>query len=56
MSAPFTPRNAMKGAEKQNSHFDSWSTELGAYLQMSQVGIGVSIYSLLIDMDGELCL
>lgn len=51
VSAPFTPRDATKGAEKQNLHLDSCNSELGAYLQISQVGIWVSIYSLLIDME-----
>lgn len=51
MSAPFTPRDAMKGAKKQNLHIDFCNSELSAYLQISQVGIWVSIYSLLIDME-----
>lgn len=45
------PRDATKGAEKQNLHLDSCNSQLGAYLQISQVGIWVSIYSLLIDME-----
>lgn len=41
----------MKGAEKQNSHLDSCNSELSAYLQISQVGIWVSISGLLRDTE-----
>lgn len=48
------PIDAKKEAEKQDSHV--CDTELGVYLQISQVGILVSIYNLLMNMIGELCL
>ena len=46
MRASFTPIDAKQGAQKQDSYLHTYNIELGAYLQISEVGTLVSIYNL----------
>jgi len=46
LRASFTPIDAKQGAQKQDSYLHTYNIELGAYLQISEVGTLVSIYNL----------